>query len=264
MSAHVATMAPGTNIGAATPISGSGEDIPDDLFAKVLEDTNALLRSISTLRNRNVEWALSTVADARSYTAEEAVEAGGVDGLANSVEEAIAFADGRTVNVNGTDTTLELTGAATTDLPMNPLQALLHLLSDPNIAFILFTVGFYGLIFELQSPNWVTGIVGAIAIMLAFIGFGSLPLNVGGLLLIGLVDRALHPRVHRHQPRPADDCRDRDLRARRRRALHRARHADGTRCVGRNSGHRDHDPAYRRFHALHHHRRDTDAAHADG
>jgi membrane-bound serine protease (ClpP class) len=69
---------------------------------------------------------------------------------------------------------------------MNPFQALLHLLSDPNIAFILFTIGFYGLIFELQSPNFVTGILGAIALLLAFIGFGSLPLNVAGLLLIVL------------------------------------------------------------------------------
>jgi len=69
---------------------------------------------------------------------------------------------------------------------MNPLQAFLHLLSDPNIAFILFTIGFYGLIFELQNPNFVTGILGGISIILAFIGFGSLPLNIGGLLLIGL------------------------------------------------------------------------------
>ena len=69
---------------------------------------------------------------------------------------------------------------------MNPLQGLLHLLSDPNIAFILFTIGVYGLIFELQNPNFVTGILGAIAIILAFIGFGSLPLNLAGLLLIVL------------------------------------------------------------------------------
>ncbi len=67
---------------------------------------------------------------------------------------------------------------------MNPFQELLHLLSDPNISFILFTIGFYGLLFELQNPNFVTGILGALAIILAFIGFGSLPLNVGGLLLI--------------------------------------------------------------------------------
>ncbi len=69
---------------------------------------------------------------------------------------------------------------------MNPFQSFLHLLSDPNIAFILFTLGFYGIFFELQNPNYVTGILGAFALILAFIGFGSLPLNVAGLLLIGL------------------------------------------------------------------------------
>jgi membrane-bound serine protease (ClpP class) len=88
--------------------------------------------------------------------------------------------------VAGTQVTLDLAGATAVDLPMNPLQSLLHLLADPNIAFILFTLGFYGILFELQSPNWVTGILGGIAIILAFIGFGSLPLNIGGLLLIGL------------------------------------------------------------------------------
>ena len=72
------------------------------------------------------------------------------------------------------------------DVGMNPFQSIIHLLSDPNIAFILLTLGFYGLLFELQSPNFVTGILGAIALVLAFIGFGSLPLNVAGLILIGL------------------------------------------------------------------------------
>jgi membrane-bound serine protease (ClpP class) len=186
MAAHVAVMAPGTNIGAATPVSGSGEEIPADLRRKVIEDTNALLRSISSLRDRNVDWALTTVTDAKSYTAEEAVEQRGVDGTAASIPDAVAFANGRTVNVTGSQVTLDLAGATTVDLPMNPLQALLHLISDPNIAFILFTLGFYGLLFELQNPNWVTGILGALLMILGFIGFGSLPLNVGGLLLIGL------------------------------------------------------------------------------
>ena len=82
--------------------------------------------------------------------------------------------------------TVDIADAPFVDLPMNPFQSILHLLSDPNIAFILLTIGFYGLIFELQSPNFVTGILGAIALILAFIGFGSLPLNVAGVLLIGL------------------------------------------------------------------------------
>ena len=82
--------------------------------------------------------------------------------------------------------TVDIADAPFVDLSMNPFQSILHLLSDPNIAFILLTIGFYGLLFELQSPNFVTGILGAIALILAFIGFGSLPLNVAGVLLIGL------------------------------------------------------------------------------
>ena len=186
MAAHVAVMSPNSNIGAATPISGDGSDIPDDLKAKVLEDTNALLRSIAQARDRSYDWALTTVVDARSYTGVEAVAERGVDGNAGTLQDAINFAHGRTVTVGGQPVTLDLAGATTADLSMNPLQSLLHLLSDPNIAFILFTIGFYGLLFELQNPNWVTGILGGIAIILAFIGFGSLPLNVGGLLLAGL------------------------------------------------------------------------------
>jgi membrane-bound serine protease (ClpP class) len=187
MAAHVAVMAPGTNIGAATPVASGGEDIPEDLRRKVMEDTQALLRGIRELRpQRNADWALTTVIDARSYTAGEAVEAGGVDGVAATLTDVLAFAHGQTVTVRGIEVTLDVAGAATQELAMNPLQAFLHLLSDPNIAFILFTIGFYGLIFELQNPNFVTGILGGISIILAFIGFGSLPLNIGGLLLIGL------------------------------------------------------------------------------
>jgi membrane-bound serine protease (ClpP class) len=81
---------------------------------------------------------------------------------------------------------LDLAGAAVREAGMNPFQAFLNLLSDPNIACILFTLGFYGLFFELQNPNFVTGILGALALILAFIGFGSLPLNIAGLLLIAL------------------------------------------------------------------------------
>jgi membrane-bound serine protease (ClpP class) len=186
MAAHVAVMAPSTRIGAATPISGEGEDIEGALGEKVMQDTQALLRGIAAERNRNIEWALTTVTEAKSYTVDEAIEAGGVDGKAATVDEAIAFANGRQVNLRGSQVTLDLAGAASEELAMNPLQAFLHLLSDPNIAFILFTIGFYGLFFELQNPNFVTGILGGISILLAFIGFGSLPLNIGGLLLIGL------------------------------------------------------------------------------
>src|SRR3954452_5106381 len=186
LAAHVATMAPGTNIGAATPIDSSGQNIGSDLQAKVMQDTLALLRSISEARRRNYDQAATAVTNATSFTATEAQSAGLVDGIANSAEEAVALANGRTVTVDGQPVTLSLENAQLFETAMNPLQSLLHLLSDPNIAFILFTLGFYGLLFELAHPNFVTGIIGGIAIILAFVGFGSLPLNLAGLLLLGL------------------------------------------------------------------------------
>jgi membrane-bound serine protease (ClpP class) len=184
MAGHVALMASGTNIGAASPVTGTGEDIEGTLGEKVLNDAIANIRSIAEARGRNVEWAEETVRDARSSAASEAVSVGAVDGIADNIDGVLAAATGRTITINGVSRTLNLTGSPIEELAMNPFQEFLHLLSDPNISFILFTIGFYGLLFELQSPNFVTGILGALAIVLAFIGFGSLPLNIGGLLLI--------------------------------------------------------------------------------
>jgi membrane-bound serine protease (ClpP class) len=186
LAGHVALMAPGTNIGAASPVTGSGEDIPETMERKVIEDTTALMRSITDARGRNAEWAESTVTDAEAATAVEALALGVIDGIASTMDEALQVSDGRTVSVAGEDVAVDTAGAETYELAMNPLQSFLHLLSDPNIAFILITIGFYGLLYEVISPNFVTGILGAIAIILAFIGFGSLPLNVAGLLLIAL------------------------------------------------------------------------------
>ncbi len=186
LASHVAAMAPATNIGAATPISGDGSDIPDDLGEKVMADTVATITAIAEERGRPVEWAVSTVTEAASYTVDEALAAGAIDLKAASLEELLEQLDGRSVELAGRTVTLATEGVSVERLEMNPLQSFLHLLSDPNIAFILFTLGFYGLFFELQNPNWVTGILGAFAIILAFIGFGSLPLNIAGLLLVGL------------------------------------------------------------------------------
>jgi membrane-bound serine protease (ClpP class) len=186
LASHVALMAPGTNIGAASPVGGSGEDITGTLGEKVRNDAIANITSIAEARKRNVDWAVQTVRDARSSPASEAAAIGAVDGLAGSIDEVLQAASGRTVQVRGTAVVLQLENATIRDAGMNPFQAFLHLLSDPNIAFILFTLGFYGLFFELQNPNFVTGILGALALILAFVGFGSLPLNVAGLLLVGL------------------------------------------------------------------------------
>jgi membrane-bound serine protease (ClpP class) len=186
MAANLAYMSPGTNIGAASPVGSNGEDIPGTLGEKVKNDAIANITSIAETRGRPVDWAVSTVTEAKSYTATEAVAAGAVDGIATTIDDLLAQANGQEVTVGGVARTLDLTGVGVEDAGMNPLQGLLHLLSDPNIAFVLFTIGVYGLIFELQNPNFVTGILGAIAIILAFIGFGSLPLNLAGLMLIVL------------------------------------------------------------------------------
>lgn len=186
LASHVALMAPGTNIGAASPVLADGTDIPATLRDKVFNDTVAKIRAIAEERKRNVEWAVSTVEKAVSSAATEAVAVGAVDGIAASLDEVLSAADGREVTIGGATVVLELAGARAEELAMNPFQAFLHLLSDPNIAALLFSIGSLGLIYELMSPNFVTGILGGIAIILAFIGSDSLPLNVGGLLLIGL------------------------------------------------------------------------------
>jgi membrane-bound serine protease (ClpP class) len=186
LSANLAYMAPGTNIGAASPVDSSGNDITGTEGQKVLNDAVAHMRSIAELRGRNEDWAVSTVTEAKSSPASEAVALHAVDGIAASLDDVLAAATGQQVTVGGQARTLDLAGAAIDRQAMNPFQGFLHLLSDPNIAFILFTIGFYGLLFELIHPNFVTGILGAFSIILALIGFGSLPLNVAGLLLVGL------------------------------------------------------------------------------
>jgi membrane-bound serine protease (ClpP class) len=200
LSANIALMAPGTSIGAASPISGDGTDIPGTLGEKVKNDAIAKITSIANARHRNVEWAVSTVKDAKSSPAEEAVAVGAVDGIAATLDEVLAFADGKTVQVAGQPVVVEVSGAAITEQGINPFLAIFRLLSDPTIALLLFSTGSAGLLVELYSPNFVTGILGALMVLLGLIGLGTLPLNVGGLLLIvfGLVLFGLELTVTSH------------------------------------------------------------------
>ncbi len=187
LAANLSFMAPGTNIGAASPIGSNGEDIPGTLGTKVRNDAIKNITAIAEARGRPVAWAVSTVADASSYAASEAVAAGAVDGIADTLDAVLAAANGRKVTVAGGQTvTLQVGGARSAELGMNPLLGFLHLLADPNIAFMLFTIGALGVLIEFVHPNLVSGILGALALILSFIGFGSLPLNVAGLLLLGL------------------------------------------------------------------------------
>ena len=200
LAANLAFMAPGTRIGAASPIDSSGNDIPGTLGEKVKNDAIAWITSIAQTRHRPVDWAVSTVRDAHSSAANDAVSVGAVDGIAATAQDVVAQANGRTVQVGGTDVVLSLSSAPIEEATINPFEGILHLLADPNIAFILFTLGGLALVFELHNPNLLTGVLGAIAIVLAFVGFASLPLNVVGLLLvgIGIVLFALEPSIPSH------------------------------------------------------------------
>ena len=200
LSANIALMAPATTIGAASPVSATGEEIGETEARKIMETVTNMAQSLAERRGRPVDWAISTVEEAKAYSAQEAVDAGAVDGIAGSIEEVIAFATGRTVEVRGVDQVLDLTGATITEQTMNPLLSLIRLISDPSIAFLLFTLGSTGLLVELYSPNFVTGIIGGLALILGLMGLGTLPLNIGGVLLIifGLVLFGLELTVTSH------------------------------------------------------------------
>jgi membrane-bound serine protease (ClpP class) len=191
LAADVAAMAPNTSIGAASVVGGGGEELPETLAAKVTNDAVARIRSLAEQHGRNADWAEDAVREAASVNATEAVELEPpvVDAVAADLEALVAVvdagerADGRALTHDGAPIAA-LDGATIRDLEMNPGQQFLHLLSDPNIAFLLFTIGFYGILAELFHPNFFSGILGAIAIVVALIGSNALPLNIGGLLLI--------------------------------------------------------------------------------
>jgi membrane-bound serine protease (ClpP class) len=191
LAADVAAMAPNTNIGAASVVGGGGEDLPETLGEKVTNDAVARIRSLADQHGRNADWAEDAVREAASISAADAAAmdppvadlvAADLDALFAAIDEG-ERADGRAHDFNGQPLPA-LSGASIRDLEMNPGQQFLHLLSDPNIAFLLFTIGFYGIIAELFHPNFFSGILGGIAIVVALIGSNALPLNVGGLLLV--------------------------------------------------------------------------------
>lgn len=191
LAADVAAMAPNTNIGAASVVGSGGEELPETLAAKVTNDAVARIRQLADEHDRNADWAEAAVREAASIGAAEAasMEPPVVDLVAGDIPALLAAidggerTDGRAFAFAG-EPLPTLSGLPLRDLDMNIGQRFLHVLSDPNIAFILFTIGFYGILAELFHPNIFSGILGAIALVLAFIGSNSLPLNVGGLLLI--------------------------------------------------------------------------------
>jgi membrane-bound serine protease (ClpP class) len=186
MSAPVAAMAPSTRIGAAHPVAAGGGDIDGTLGEKVENDAAAYARAIAEERGRNADWAEDAVRDSVSVSATEAVELNVVDFVAQDVSEVLEKAEGMTVRLNGADVTLTgLTDAPLVENDMTFVERLLLLLSDPNIAFLLLSLGGLGLLIELLNPGiFAPGVFGIIMLVLAFFALGTLPVNWAGVALI--------------------------------------------------------------------------------
>jgi membrane-bound serine protease (ClpP class) len=185
LAGHVAAMAPATNIGAAHPVSGSGGDIEDDLRAKVENDAVAQIVNIARARGHNEKWAEDAVRNSVSIGADEAVSLKVVDLLATDVRDLVDRADGRQVMTSRGAVTLATKDAALEEAGPNPLETLLHLIVDPQVAVLLFTIGTYGIIFELSNPSLIfPGVIGVIAIVLALFAFGTLDANAAGIALM--------------------------------------------------------------------------------
>jgi membrane-bound serine protease (ClpP class) len=190
MSGHVAAMAPNTRIGAATPVTGEGGDIPEDMRAKIINDTVQYARIIATERERNADWAEEAVRDAVVIDATEAVEIDVVDLIARDRSELVAEIHGMTVRLADRDHTLDTADAVVVEHGLSAFEDLLMVLSNPNVAFILLSLGTLGIYFELSNPGmFFPGVAGAIAIILALFSLGTLPINYAGLalLVLGLV-----------------------------------------------------------------------------
>jgi membrane-bound serine protease (ClpP class) len=186
MSAHVAAMAPGTSIGAAHPIDASGNDIGGTLGVKVENNAAAYARSVAETRGRNADWAERAVRESVSAPTSEAVEQHIIDFAADDIDGLLRQSDGRGVTVDGRALTLSgLASAPRVSNSMTLLERLLLVLSDPNIAFLLLSLGGLGLAIELIHPGvFAPGVFGAISLILAFFVLGTLPVNYAGVALV--------------------------------------------------------------------------------
>ena len=185
MAAHVAAMAPATNIGAAHPVTAGGGDMGKEMSKKVANDAAAFARSLAAERGRNVEWAEKAVRSSVSVTEREAVKLKVVDLVADNLQDLLAKVDGRVVKTARGVVTLQTRDAPVKRIEIRFRDRFLALITDPNIAYILMMVGMLGIFFELQNPGVVLpGVIGGISLILAFFAFQSLPINWAGVLLI--------------------------------------------------------------------------------
>lgn len=186
LSAHFAAMTPGTTIGAAHPVASGGEEIPEDQMKKITEFSSKWIGTIAEERNRNIEEAQLAVTESKSFTDTDALEANLIDLRANSLEDLLSWIDGKEVTLaSGATITVNTDDYSTTRNEMSFIEKFLHAISDPNIAYILMSVGSIGIMAEIYNPGaFFPGIIGAICLLMAFYSLGVLDANIGGILLM--------------------------------------------------------------------------------
>ena len=185
ISAHVAAMAPGTNIGAAHPVAMGIGKADETMMEKVENDAVAYGRGIADQRGRNADWIEEAIRKSVSVTAEEALRLKVIDLVAEDLERLLEKIDGREVKLASGPRVLKTKGAEINRREMGFREKVLITISNPNIAFILFLLGLAGLYFEFSSPGVILpGIIGGISLILAFFAFQTLPVNYAGILLI--------------------------------------------------------------------------------
>jgi membrane-bound serine protease (ClpP class) len=187
MSADVAAMAPGTNTGAAHPVSGQGQDMPEDVRDKATNDASAMIRSLASERGRNVDLAVEAVVSSSSFTAQEALDDGLIEVIASSLDELLETLDERQITrFHGAEGgALDLGDATVYEVPPTAAERLLSVLANPNIAYLLMALGMLGIYVEVTHPGGIfPGVVGVIAILLALYSLSVLPVNLAGVALI--------------------------------------------------------------------------------
>ena len=187
IAAHVAAMAPQTNIGAAHPVTAGGKEISKTMSEKVVNDMVAYARGIAKERGRNADWVEKAIRESVSITGDIAVKNNVVDVVARDMDELLGLLDGREILLDKGKVTLGTKGLELVYFTPRWRDRVLHTISNPNIAYILMMIGLAGIYFELAHPGAILpGVIGAISLILAFFSFQTLPVNYAGLLLIAL------------------------------------------------------------------------------
>jgi membrane-bound serine protease (ClpP class) len=186
LSGHIAAMTPGTTIGAAHPVASGGEEIPEDQMKKIVEFSAEWIGTIAEERNRNIDEAQLAVTESKSFSDTDALAANLIDLRANSLEDLLTQINGREVILaSGANVTINTAEYSIVTNEMTFIEKFLHAISDPNIAYILMSVGSIGILVELYNPGAIfPGVIGAICLLMAFYSLGVLDANIGGILLM--------------------------------------------------------------------------------